>query len=131
VAQGALLSTAGAVLILRERPALLGYAGIVLFYLVGSVSLPLVARATKTSRVLPPIRTTALIADVALTSCAAYLAVAAGQATGSVALVIVLSSLASAVTVVLGLVFLKQRVAMHGWLGLTAIVMGLAALHVT
>ncbi len=54
-----------------------------------------------------------------------FLVVSAGLATGHVAIVTVLSSLQSAVTVGLACAFLGERLARHQWIGVTAIVVGL------
>ncbi len=62
-------------------------------------------------------------------ACAGALALAAGQATGQLAIVAVLSALASAVTVLLARVILKEPVPSAGWIGLALTVGGLGLLQ--
>jgi uncharacterized membrane protein len=54
-----------------------------------------------------------------------FVVVSMGLATGRVAIVTVLSSLQTAVTVGLACVFLRERLARHQWVGVSAIVVGL------
>ncbi len=54
-----------------------------------------------------------------------FLVVSLGLGTGQIAIVTVLSSLQSAVTVGLACAFLKERLARHQWLGVAAVVVGL------
>ena len=79
----------------------------------------------------PPSRggTIAVMSTAGLAA-AGYAAQAAGQSTGAVGVVTALSSLASAVTVVLARLVIRQRVAAHGWVGLATVVAGLGALHI-
>jgi drug/metabolite transporter (DMT)-like permease len=65
-----------------------------------------------------------VIANGALGS-GAFLAFSVGLATGQVAIVTVLSSLSSAVTVLLACVLLKEPLLMRQWLGISGIVLGL------
>ncbi|HEX4766193.1 MAG TPA: DMT family transporter [Lichenihabitans sp.] len=58
-----------------------------------------------------------------------YLAVSAGLATGQVAIVTVLSSLQSAITVGLACLFLGERLAVHQWLGVAIVAGGLALIR--
>jgi drug/metabolite transporter (DMT)-like permease len=58
-----------------------------------------------------------------------YLSLALGLATGRVAIVIVLSSLTSAVTVILARSFSDARLALHQWFAIALIVGGLAIAH--
>jgi drug/metabolite transporter (DMT)-like permease len=58
-------------------------------------------------------------------SVAAFLALTLGLVTGRVAIVVVLSTLASAVTVLMARVIDKARVARHQWLAIAAIIGGL------
>ncbi len=58
-------------------------------------------------------------------------AMALGAATGQVAIVTVLSSLASAVTVLLGFVIRHERPSAAQWLGIAAILVGVVLLKVT
>ncbi len=56
---------------------------------------------------------------------AGFVALTAGLATGRVAIVVALSSLTSAITVLLGRVVSDMRVAAYQWLAIAAIVTGL------
>lgn len=62
---------------------------------------------------------------------AGYLALAIGQSLGPVGVVTALSCLASAVTVLFARVVLRESVALHGWVGLVVVVVGLTFLHLT
>jgi drug/metabolite transporter (DMT)-like permease len=64
-------------------------------------------------------------------ACLGSLALAAGQETGQVAVATLLSALASAVTVLLARLMLKEEVPIHGWAGLTLVIAGLVALHLS
>lgn len=68
---------------------------------------------------LPPLLGTGLLGALA------YAAFAAGLGTGQVAVVTVLSSLATAVTVLLARALLRERLAPHQWAGVAAIVAGI------
>ena len=57
---------------------------------------------------------------------AGFAALTAGLATGELAIVTVLSSLQSAVTVGLACIVLRERLARHQWLGVAVVVTGLA-----
>jgi drug/metabolite transporter (DMT)-like permease len=59
----------------------------------------------------------------------AYLALTAGQSLGSVAIVTMLSSLASASAVMLAFFLLGETVTWSGWIGVGAIVVGLMLIH--
>lgn len=61
-----------------------------------------------------------------LFSAAAYAALTIGQSTGRVAIVVVLSTLASAVTVLLSRLIDRAAIALHQWLAMAVIVAGLA-----
>ena len=69
------------------------------------------------------------VAATTLLACGGTLCLAAGQSLGAVGVVTVLSALASGVTVLLGRLILKERIAFHGYAGLLLIVVGLAVLH--
>ena len=58
-----------------------------------------------------------------------YISLALGLATGRVAIVIVLSSLTSAVTVLIARSFSDARLGLHRWLVIVLIVGGLALAH--
>jgi drug/metabolite transporter (DMT)-like permease len=58
-----------------------------------------------------------------------FLTLSAGLATGRIAIVTVLSCLQSAITVGLACAFLGERLSKHQWIGVGAIAVGLALLH--
>ena len=60
-----------------------------------------------------------------LFSAAAYAALTIGQSTGRVAIVVVLSTLASAVTVLLSRLIDRAAIALHQWLALGVVIAGL------
>lgn len=64
-------------------------------------------------------------------ACIGSLALCAGQLTGQVAIATLLSALASAVTVLIARVLLKEHVPVHGWIGLALVIAGLAALRLS
>lgn len=72
-----------------------------------------------------------LLLSISLFSLLGFLSLALGAATGQVAIVTVLSSLASAVTVLLGFVIRHERPSAAQWLGIAAILAGVVLLKVT
>jgi drug/metabolite transporter (DMT)-like permease len=58
-----------------------------------------------------------------------FVTLTAGLATGQVAIVVVLSSLTSAITVLIARIFGAARVALHQWAAITVIVLGLILIH--
>ena len=99
------------------------------YYALGSFLIPLVGAVRGESLAPPRGRDTLWVLAAGVGAVSAYLALAAGQHAGSVAITTMLSSLASAVTVLLGLFFLRERVALPGWAGMTLIIIGLVLLH--
>lgn len=76
-------------------------------------------------------RDTLLIAITAVLAAAGYLALAFGQASGSVAVSTALSAAASAVTVLLARIFIREKVTLAGWIGVACVVAGVATLHLS
>jgi drug/metabolite transporter (DMT)-like permease len=68
-------------------------------------------------------------AAAATLSIIAFLALTTGVATGRVAIVVVLSSLTSAVTVILARVLEHARMAWHQWLAIASVVIGLCLMR--
>lgn len=99
------------------------------YYLLGSAVLPCICLARRVGLSPPRGRGALWVCASGVCAVGAYLALAAGQRAGSTAIATMLSSLSSAVTVLLGLVLLRERVALPGWLGLLAIVGGLVLLR--
>jgi drug/metabolite transporter (DMT)-like permease len=110
-------------------PALGSLIPIWSYYVLGSVSMLALALVARKNVRPPTLEEAPALYATALLAVAGYGALVRGQATGHVAIVTALSSAASAVTVLLARVFLRQSVALHSWLGLGAVVVGLAVLH--
>jgi drug/metabolite transporter (DMT)-like permease len=82
------------------------------------------------ARLAPPRRGQwGAVLGAGLFSAAAYAALAIGQSTGRVAIVVVLSSLASAVTVLLSRLIDRAAIALHQWLAMGVIVAGLILIN--
>jgi drug/metabolite transporter (DMT)-like permease len=100
------------------------------YYVLGTVLLGGLA-LSRASLVRPSnARDVILAIGTGLLAVAAYLALAIGQHMGSVAVVTMLSSLASAFAVIFAALILKERIAASGWIGLGGIIGGLMLLHV-
>lgn len=76
-------------------------------------------------------RDTLLIVLTAILAAAGYLALALGQASGSVAVATAVSAAASAITVLLARLFVREKVALTGWIGVVCVVAGVATLHLS
>ena len=110
-------------------PVFGSYVPVWSYYLLGSLALAAFAIATGADRSLPSRREMLPMFGTALLAIGGYGMLAAGQATGEIAVVTGLGSIASAVTVLLARVILKQSVTPRGWLGLASVVTGLVVLH--
>jgi drug/metabolite transporter (DMT)-like permease len=99
------------------------------YYLLGAVIVPMIGIMAGVSIRPPGGRDLPLVAATSLFAVTAYLSLAAGQSLGSVAVVTMLSSLASAVTVLLGYFLLKELILATGWIGLLAIIGGLVLIQ--
>jgi drug/metabolite transporter (DMT)-like permease len=98
------------------------------YYLLGTCTTGLIGWSTARDMRIAQ-RNLPLVFGTTVLACGGTLALAAGQTTGQVGLVTLLSSLASAVTVFLARVFLKEQMAWTAYLGLALIVAGLALVH--
>jgi drug/metabolite transporter (DMT)-like permease len=96
---------------------------------LGVVMLGAVCLARRTKLSLPERGSRVPILAAASLGVGGFVAMTAGFATGEIAVVVVLSSLASAITVLLGRLFGATHVALHQWLAIVAIVAGLALIH--
>jgi drug/metabolite transporter (DMT)-like permease len=110
-------------------PSLGSVIPIWLYYATGTTTFGLGALITKRSLALPGkgVRLTAVGAG--LLGVTAYAAFTAGLATGHVSIVTVLSSLATAVTVLIACVVLRERLAIHQWAGVAAIIGGVVLIN--
>ncbi|WP_186139338.1 DMT family transporter [Burkholderia gladioli] len=111
----------------------LGVASALWVYYLTAVAILLLLLLLARRRALsaPPASLVALLLSISLFSLLGFLSLALGAATGQVAIVTVLSSLASAVTVLLGFVILHERPSAAQWLGIAAILVGVVLLKVT
>jgi drug/metabolite transporter (DMT)-like permease len=104
------------------------FGGLVLVWLVRLTTpalLLLLAKPLRQSIQLPRGRVTWLLVGVGVLDTAAYVAATTGLATHQVAVVTVLASLFSTVTVILAWLFLRERLAWSQWLGVGAIFVGI------
>jgi drug/metabolite transporter (DMT)-like permease len=97
-----------------------------LYYLCG---LPVFAAMARKDLSPPPRAAWLSLGGIGIAGVAAYLAYFGGIATGEVAVVTVLSSLASGVTVLFAQFLPGERLAPHQWAGVAAILGGLALLR--
>lgn len=114
----------------QVTPALGGVAPIWLIRLVTPFTLALLATPTRQSLRLPPGRGWWLIAGVGVLDTSAYVANTIGFATHQIAVVSVLASLFSTVTVMLAWLFLREKLHWSQWLGVAGIFAGVALVSV-
>jgi drug/metabolite transporter (DMT)-like permease len=101
----------------------------VVYYLLGIVSIPLFAWASRSKLSAPSVREAPFVLGATALGCGGSIALAAAQSSGYVAVATVLSALASAVTVLLAWLILKEKLPLYGWAGLAILTVGLATLH--
>jgi drug/metabolite transporter (DMT)-like permease len=106
-------------------PALGAFVPVWLSYGIVIIAVPLLRLALKVSLRFPHRAALAPVLVAGLCSAAAYLALTVGQSTGRVAIVVVLSTLASAVTVLLSRLIDRASIAKHQWLAMVLIIGGL------
>ncbi len=111
-------------------PALGGIAPIWLIRLVTPCALALFAAPARQSLRLPSGRGWWVIIGVGVLDTAAYVANTIGFATHQIAVVSVLASLFSTVTVLLAWLFLRERLHWSQWLGVASIFVGVALVSV-
>lgn len=98
------------------------------YYLLGALLMPLAAKIYGIPLKKPPPSAFAWIAATTALAVAAYLMLSEGLATAFPVLVPVLSAFSSAVTVLLGVLLLKERGTIQSWAGLAAVTAGLIVL---
>jgi drug/metabolite transporter (DMT)-like permease len=96
-----------------------------MYYAFSTAVLAVVAAATRPPLLLAA-RDMAVILGTAALAVSGFVIVSAGLATGHVAVVVVLTSLQSAISVGLACLLQGERLARHQWLGVAAVVAGLA-----
>ncbi len=99
------------------------------YYCTGAFTAALLGLALRRDIRPPSVPDLKLVASVSAMGTSGYLALTAGFATGQVAVVTVLSTTASAVTVLLAALWLKEPVTRLQWLGVLLVVLGLALIH--
>ncbi len=109
-------------------PSLGAIVPVWLYYAISTLVLAAAALILRPSLALSPPDAGAMLGTGAI-AVVGYLAVSAGLATGQVAIVTVLSSLQSAITVGLACLFLDERLALHQWLGVAIVAGGLGLIH--
>lgn len=109
-------------------PELGGVWPVWIYYLI-SASLMLLAIPILRGPVRLPPSGLGVVLTTGVVAVGGFLAVAIGLTTGQVALVTVLSSLQSAITVFLACIYHRERLAWPQWLGLVLTLAGLAAVH--
>jgi drug/metabolite transporter (DMT)-like permease len=114
----------------QVTPALGGVAPIWLIRLVTPCTLALLAAPTRQSLRIPSGRGWWLIAGVGVLDTSAYVANTIGFTTHQIAVVSVLASLFSTVTVMLAWLFLRERLHWSQWLGIVGIFLGVALVSV-
>ena len=106
-------------------PALGAFVPVWLSYGVVVAAVPLLRPVLALSLAIPDRGQMGPVFAAGLFSAAAYAALTVGQSTGHVAVVVVLSTLASAVTVLLARLIDRARIAPHQWLAMAVIIGGL------
>lgn len=99
------------------------------YYLLGAILMPSLGWMRGISIAYPSPPALAWIAATTILAVGAYLALSAGLGTHFPVIATVLSTLSSAITVVLGQLILKERGTIRGWAGLAAITAGLIVLR--
>lgn len=99
-----------------------------IYYLISAGLLGSAALATRRSMALP-VSGAATIAMTGSVAVLGFLALSAGLATGQLALVSVLASLQTIVTICLAGLFHRERLSARQWAGLAITLCGLAAIH--
>lgn len=100
-----------------------------LYYGLGSILLGGVALVMRRDLSPPRFGQMPVVFGSGLAASSAFVVLALAVTGGNVAVPTVLASLASVVTVVLARVLVKEQVAIHQWIGIIAVVFGLAMLH--
>lgn len=96
---------------------------------VSAATVSTAALVTRRSLEPPPRETWPLVVVTGTLGSIAFMAYLTGLQTGRIAVVTVLSSLAGAVTVLLAFVLLRERLARRQWVGVAAILAGVAVLN--
>ena len=110
-------------------PAFGNLVPIWLYYLTGVITLGLISRSVRGAQVRPGMGAWVLVGAMGLLGSASFVAFSTGLASGRVAIVTVLSSLSSAVTVLLARFVLSERLRRLQWAGVAVIVLGLMLIN--
>lgn len=109
-------------------PQLGGVLPVWIYYLV-STTLLLIAVPIRRQSLAIPVKGAMWVTGAGMIAVSGFLAVAIGLTTGQIAIVTVLASLQSGVTVLLACVHHRERLGWRQWAGLVATLVGLAAVH--
>ena len=100
-----------------------------MMYAAGVVLLGVLGLVARTDLSLPDRSMLAPLLLASALGVGGFVTLTAGLSTGQVAIVVVLSSLTSAITVLVDRIFGAAHVALHQWAAITAIVLGLILIH--
>lgn len=109
-------------------PHLGGVLPVWIYYLV-STTLLLIAVPIRRQSLAIPIKGAMWVTGTGVIAVSGFLAVAIGLTTGQIAIVTVLASLQSGVTVLLACAHHRERLGLHQWAGLAMTLIGLAGVH--
>lgn len=100
-----------------------------IYYLMAVAMTAIISRLKRQDVKLDSARDIALVLGSAFLAAGGYAALAAGQTTGKIAIVTALSAASPAVTAILAFTILREKPALTGWLGIAAVTLGVAILH--
>ena len=110
-------------------PRLGSFAAVYAYYVLGAAGALAIGLLTRRTLALPSRADTPLVYGVTALGAAGTLTLALGQASGSTSVATVLSALASAVTVLLARLVLKEPVPSSGWVGLALTIAGVGIIQ--
>jgi drug/metabolite transporter (DMT)-like permease len=99
------------------------------YYALGAVIVGLLVLQRGLSLRIPGLADIGFVTTTGLFAVLAYIALVAGPRVGSIAIVTMLSSLASGFALLFATILLKEKVAATGWIGAAAIILGLLLLN--
>lgn len=100
-----------------------------IYYLFATAIVAVVCLLRKQNVAPGSLKDVGLILGTAILAGGGYAALVVGQMSGKIAVVTALSSVSTAITVLLAFVFLKDQPGTRGWLGVLGVVAGIAVVH--